>query len=95
MRELFDEYGYIAYPLTVDVLSNELKKIVSDYQERKLSNSDFVLILQFYAKQEMTIFNEDKTDLQERLSFLIGKFRSSLILSVYQDLGYIEKKEKE
>lgn len=95
MRELFDEYDYIAYPLTIDILSKELKKIVSDYQEKKLSNSDFVLILQFYANQEMNIFNEDKTDLQDRLSFLIGKFRSSLIISVYQDLGYLEKDKKE
>lgn len=95
MRELFDEYDYIAYPLTIDILSRELKKIVSDYQEKKLSNSDFVLILQFYANQEMNIFNEDKTDLQDRLSFLIGKFRSSLIISVYQDLGYLEKAKKE
>lgn len=94
MRDLFDEYYYIAYPLTTNVLSSEIKKITSDYQEKKLSNNDFILILQFYADNlSVDMFNEDKTGLQERLSTLIGKFRTSLLVAVYEDLGYIERSE--
>lgn len=91
MESLFDKYGYIAYPLNVNILSDEIKKIIKDYQNKELSNSDFKKIIEFYGNSVSEyVFSEDKKTLNDRFSLKIGKFRSTLLLNTYRDLGFLE-----
>lgn len=43
------EYEYKQYPASVVELAYEIRRIVDDYRARKVSNADFVEILQFYS----------------------------------------------
>ena len=90
MANLFDEYGYIAYPLNVNILSDEIKKIVENYQNKELTNSEFKTILEFYGNSVSEyVFTKDRTALNERLSLMIGKFRSTLLTNAYRDFGFL------
>lgn len=92
MEEIFDEHGYIAYPLNVNILSDELKRIIEDYQNKKLTNSEFKSILEFYGNSVSEyVFSEDNTTLDDRLKLKIGKFRTNLLENAYRDLGLIKQ----
>lgn len=92
MEDIFDEHGYIAYPLNVNILSEELKKIIEDYQNKKLTNAEFKSILEFYGKSvSQYVFSQDQTEIDDRLSLKIGKFRTSLLINAYRDLGLIKE----
>ena len=69
MANLFDEYGYIAYPLNVNILSDEIKKIVENYQNKELTNSEFKTILEFYGNSvsEYVFTKENLSQLDEFL----------------------------
>lgn len=48
-------------------------------------------ILEFYGNSVSEyVFTKDRTALNERLSLMIGKFRSTLLTNAYRDLGFLE-----
>lgn len=43
------QYEYMKYPTTVLALANELKRVVSDYNSRKIGNDELKEIVLWYA----------------------------------------------
>lgn len=89
MPDLFDEHGYIGYPLTFLIMAGELRKIIDDYQEHKFTNEDFKVILSFYAEKSSDKLFTD-SELNVTIKRKIGKYRASVLKSVYEELGYLK-----
>lgn len=78
MTKLFDKHEYVAYPSTVVNFSYELKKIVNDYQNKKLSNAEITEIIKFYAEtQPEKLFTNNEFNVTVRR--LVGKKRLDVV----------------
>lgn len=89
MPELFDEYNYTGYPFTIAVMIRELKKIIDDYQEKKLTNEEIKIIISFYAETSPEKIFDDKNpnELNITLRRKIGKFRRSVLKAILKEIG--------
>lgn len=89
MPELFDEFNYTGYPSTIAVMIRELKKIIDDYQAKKLTNEEVKIIISFYSKTspEKLFDEEDPNKLNITLRRKIGKFRRSVLKSILKEIG--------
>lgn len=92
MPELFDEYNYTGYPFTIAVMIRELKKIIDDYQAKKLTNEEVKIIISFYAKTspEKLFDDEDPNELNITLKRKIGKFRRIVLKSILKEIGVFQ-----
>lgn len=90
MPELFDQYNYTGYPLTIAIMIRELKKVIDDYQSKKLTNEEFKIIISFYAETspEKMLDMEKKNQLNITLRRKIGKFRREVLKSVLKELQF-------
>ena len=90
MPELFDEHNYTGYPFTIAVMIRELKKIIDDYQEKKLTNEEFKILINFYAKTspEKMFDMEIENRLNITIKRKVGKFRRNVLMSVLKELGF-------
>lgn len=69
---------YIAYPLTVKSLAEEIIKVCDDYKARKLSNEDVKEQIWWYAaKAPDKLFNG--SDYNSTVKKIIGKRRIELL----------------
>lgn len=78
MPNLFDKHKYVAYPSTVVKFSYELKKIISDYQDEKLTNAEVTDLVKFYANthpEKLFTDNEYNITVQR----LVGKKRLDIV----------------
>lgn len=89
MPELFDENNYTGYPFTIAVMIRELKKIIDDYQEKKLTNEEIKIIISFYAKTspDKLFDNDNPNELNITLRRKIGKFRRTVLKSILKEIG--------
>ena len=79
-ENIFDKYGYIAYPVTILDFANELKKAVDDYRARKINNKEIKEIIVFYAHtQPDKLF--DGAELNVTVQRICGKRRVEVINS--------------
>ena len=79
-ENIFDKYGYIAYPITILEFSNELKKAIDDYRARKINNKEIEEIVKFYAySQPDKLFDGAKLNIT--VQRICGKKRIEVINS--------------
>lgn len=92
MPELFDEYGYTGYPITINNMEKELKEIIADYQDKKLTNEEFKIIVGFYGitSPDKLFDKEDENELSFTLRTRIGKYRSGVLMKALTELGIVE-----
>lgn len=78
MADLFDEYDYIAYPITIVGLADQLKKVIDDYRARELTNSEVKEIILFYAENNnKKLF--DRSDYNITIKRRLGKKRLDIV----------------
>lgn len=88
MPDIFDEHDYVGYPMTIGIMVRELKKIIDDYQDKKLTNEEIKTILRFYAETSTNkIFKDDKLNITVQRK--IGQFRIEVLEAIYKELGFL------
>lgn len=88
MPDLFDEFGYIGYPMTITTMIKELKRIIDDYQEKILTNEEFQIIILFYADTSPSKLFIDKK-LNGNVKGKIGQLRAKVLETVLEELGFL------
>jgi len=83
--EFFERHGYELYPATVTDFVPVIKKVISDYKARIITQQEAKEVLTFYAeKHPEKLFDED--DYNKTLKRLIGKKRLDTLDRLINDL---------
>lgn len=87
MTDLFKKHGYIAYPEGIIVFANELKTILDDYQERKLSNEEIEEIILFYIENDSDkLFTGDEINITVKRT--LAKRKTGVLENILKNLAY-------
>lgn len=85
ISNIFDKYGYTAYPETIVELAKQLKDITDDYRQRKITNDDFEEIISFHVENNSEkLFTDDKYNIT--VQRFLGKRRLSVLDTVLEQL---------
>lgn len=89
MLELFDTYNYVAYPMTIGIMVRELKKIIDDYQKKKITNEEFKTIIFFYYQNSSDKIINDKNPDELNITVIrkLGMHRKDVLVSILKDLN--------